>query len=59
MRGEAEMGLDMYMYEEGIGSLGYAFTWKRCWGWNCQVGEREGGRKEDVWMLTVWEVRGC
>ena len=45
MRGEAELGLDMY--EGGIGPLGYVFTWKRCWGWNCQVGEREGCRGED------------
>ena len=61
------MGLDMY--EGGIGPLGYLFTWKRCWGWNFQVGERggwnfqvgerEGCRGEDIWMLTVREDRGC
>ena len=39
--------------------LGYMFTWKRFWGWNCQVGEGEGGRGEDIWMLIVREDRGC
>ena len=57
MRGEAEMGLDMY--EGRIGPLGYVFTWKRRWGWNFQVGERKGCRGEDIWMLTVREDGGC
>ena len=58
MRGEAE-GAEMvwtYMYEGGIGVHVHM---ERCWGWNCQVGEREGSRGEDIWMFIVREDRGC
>ena len=50
MRGEAEM-----VWTSTNEGLGYMFTWKRYWGWNCQVGEREGGRGEDILMLIVRE----
>ena len=43
MREEAEM--IWTCTKEG---LGYMFTWKRCRGWNCLVGEREGCPGEDM-----------
>ena len=30
--------------------LGYMFTWKRCRGWNCLLGERERGRPRRRYM---------
>ena len=53
MGGETEMG--RIFTKQG---LGYIFTCKRCWRWNCMVGEREGGPGEDIWMLIVREDRG-